>query len=164
MKKNKRIETYKRHKSSIGYLAAKYPVVLMYILSTAVIFIPYIGIFAWLVAFLFFFQERDSKLIRVHSAQNGFALMVYSVINLILTIIGNAVMNSAINSRNDAAIINAVSVQANLNTAIRVLQFVFLLINVVMIILAYNYKFFNFPGLGKLAHRLHDRTDGGPIK
>ena len=159
-----KIDKFQRHKSSQGFIAAKYPTVLMYILSSLVLFIPYVGIFAWLIAFLFFFRESDSKFLRVHSAQNGFLLMLYSVVELILSIIGGAILSSANESMNQDAIISALITQGNLGNAARIIRFIILVINIVFVLLAYNYRFFNIPVLGKLAYRLHDRTDSGPLK
>ena len=90
--------------------------------------------------------------------------MLYSVVELILSIIGGAILSSANESMNQDAIISALITQGNLGNAARIIRFIILVINVVFVLLAYNYRFFNIPVLGKLAYRLHDRTDSGPLK
>lgn len=159
-----KIDKYKRHKSTIGYLAAKYIAVLMYILSTIVLFIPYVGVFAWLVAFVFFYLEKDSEMVRLHSAQNGFLLLIYSIVDLLLKVIADVFIRMALSSRSEVAYMNALVLQSHFNTAMRIVALIILILNLLMIFFAYNYRFLNLPGLSKLAKALHDKTKPGPLR
>ena len=153
-----KIESFNRHKSSIAYIAAKYSTIIMYFLSSIFLFIPYVGVLAWLIAFLFFFREESSEFLRLHAAQIGFIMMLYSVVALILDIIGDFILSSATSSRKEAAIINAMTIQGYLGNATRILRIIVLILAIVNVVLAYRYKFCHYSVFGKMAKRLHEKT------
>lgn len=153
-----KIESFNRHKSSIAFIAAKYPTIIMYFLSSIFLFIPYVGVLAWVIAFLFFFKEESSEFLRLHAAQIGFIMMLYSVVTLILAIIGDFILSSANSSRSEVAIINALTIQGYLGTAVRILRIIVLILAIVNAVLAYRYKFCHYSVFGKMAKRLHEKT------
>ena len=131
-----KIESFNRHKSSIAFIAAKYPTIIMYFLSSIFLFIPYVGVLAWVIAFLFFFKEESSEFLRLHAAQIGFIMMLYSVVTLIFAIIGDFILSSANSSRSEVAIINALTIQGYLGTAVRILRIIVLILAIVNAVLA----------------------------
>ena len=85
-------------------------------------------------------------------------MMLYSVVTLILNIIGDFILSSASSSRSEAAIINALNIQGYLGTAARILRIIVLILALVNAVLAYRYKFCNYSIFGKMAKRLHEKT------
>ncbi len=159
-----KIEQFPRQKSSLGYLAAKYPTIIMYAITAILLFIPYVSYLAWLVPFVFFFREKDSKYLRLHAAQGGFLVLIFAVLSLLLTVIGDFVSFFAVRSLSDAAIIQAALVNETLAKITDTLHIVSLLVLILEAIFAYSYRLLYLPLLGKLATRLHDRTDPGPLR
>ncbi len=159
-----KIEQFPRQKASLGYLAAKYPAVLQYAVTALLLFIPYVNYVAWLVPFFVFFREKDSKYLRLHAAQTGLLILAFSVLALILVVIGDFVSFFAVRSLSDAAIIQAALLNETLAKATDTLRIISLLILVLEAVLAYRYRLLHLPLLGKLALRLHDRTDPGPLR
>lgn len=85
-------------------------------------------------------------------------MMLYSVVTLIFAIIGDFILSSANSSRSEVAIINALTIQGYLGTAVRILRIIVLILAIVNAVLAYRYKFCHYSVFGKMAKRLHEKT------
>ncbi len=159
-----KIEKFPRHKSNQGYLAAKYPTVIMYGLSAVVLLLPGVHFFAWLIAFVFFFREKDSIFLRLHSASIGLLLLFRSMVQILLVVLQDFIFLWASRSQSNAAILVAVSWAERFNTFTIALLLSCLAIMIVQTVMAYNYRYFHLPVIRRLAKRLEENTRPGPLR
>lgn len=159
-----RIRNFVRHKSNQGYLAAKYPCVLMYLLLAVWILIPVVYPFAWVLAVIFLIREKDSVYLRLHAAQAMLFLLLLGLVCLGLRSAGDLIMLRAAGSENMKAVFIAAEKQAKLlKTAdvLRCLAFPYLLCEAIF---AYVYRWLRFPLFGFLAEKLEEKTRPGPLR
>lgn len=159
-----RIRKFARHKSNQGYLAAKYPCVLMYFLLAIWLLLPWVYPFAWILAFVFLFREKDSVYLRLHAAQAGLLLLVMGLICLGLRSAGDLNALAAAQSRNMTAIFAAAETKARLDKLAHIFRLAVLPLLLAEAVLAYPYRWLQLPLLGRLAERLEDKTRPGPLR
>ncbi len=159
-----KIENFVRHKATHGYLAAKYPAVLLYGLLAILLFVPYLRYLAWLLAMVIFFREKDSRFLRLHAAQAGLLTLIFSLLSLSLAFAGDIIQLLAVRSRDNDAMIQASFVTSALAGVVQGLAFAILLIFIIEALLAYTYRILYLPLVGKGAKKLCDRTDPGPLR
>lgn len=159
-----KIESFKRHKSNQGYIAAKYPAVLLYILCLIVSFIPVVSLFSFVLAFVFFFREYDSIFLRLHAAETGLLLLLRGILQVSVNLIEDFLFLQASRSQSNAAWINAMTWSEHLRKVqitLVVVSAAYLLIHG---LLSYSYRYWQMPILGKLAKRLEENTRPGPLR
>lgn len=159
-----RIEQFDRHKSNQGYLAAKYPCVLSYAFAAVFLFIPYAKLLAWLIPFIFFFREKDSRYLRLHTAQSGFLLLFLALLTLLLNTSADVAFYFASRSQSETAVIEALFLGAKLDQAAWGLALASFALLLVESVLAYTYRLLPLPLLGRMAARLEERTRPGPLR
>ncbi len=159
-----RIRKFARHKSNQGYIAAKYPCVIMYFLLLIWLLLPWVYPFAWVLAFVFMFREKDSVYLRLHAAQTGLFLLIIGLICLLLRVSGDIVQLIAARSQNMTAVFEAAGKKAKLEEIADVLRFLAMPFLALEAFFAYPYRWLAFPLLGKAAELLEDKTRPGPLR
>lgn len=159
-----KIRKFPRQKSNQGYLAAKYPCVLMYFLLIIWLLLPVVYPFSWVLAFVFMFREKDSIYLRLHAAQAGLFLLIVGFICLGLRSAGDIITLLAARSENMTAVIAAAAQKTRLGQIAHVLRLAALPILLAEAFFAYPYRWLMLPLLGKGAERLEEKTRPGPLR
>lgn len=147
---------YKRQRSSIYFLPAKYTAILMLLLTAALSLVPYAGKLAWIVPFIFLFMESDSRFLAAVSAQTGLWTFFRSFVVLLMEIIHQVLQQRAYESRSESAIIAALTDTrwATVSTGVSIAYYLIMLL---FLIFAWYYYLARIPGLAGLTDRLVDR-------
>ncbi len=159
-----KLEKFSRHKATHGYMAAKYPAILMNIALAILIFIPGITYLAWLLAFIFLYREKDSDFLRLHQSQNVFLLLILSILRLALSTTGDFLIRRAVRFQSQNLYMQSLIWNKRLDLLGLSLQIIVLIILIVQAFMAYSYIFLKLPGLGTLAHKLEEATRPGPLR
>lgn len=147
---------YKRQKSSIFFLPAKYTAIIMLLSAAAITLVPYLGAMAWIIPFLFLILERDSRFLGFVSAQAGLWTFARSFIVLLMDLIEGFLQHRAFRSRSESAIINALTDTrwASISAGVNVIYY---LIMILFIIMAWYYYAARIPGLAALSDKAVNR-------
>lgn len=147
---------YRRQKSSIFFLPAKYTAIIMLLTAAAITMVPYLGAMAWIIPFLFLLLERDSRFLGFVSAQAGLWTFARSFIVLLMDLIEGFLEHRAFRSRSESAIISALTDTrwSNISAGVNVIYY---LIMILFLVMAWYYYAARIPGLAALADKAVNR-------
>jgi len=149
--------------SKMGGMDAKYAILIAYLGSIVLGFIPGVQYVAWLVPLVVFFVDKENKFIAFHAMQSFLLGVFAGIIYIILAIIAFASAASAVTS---AAILSGVGFGAGVAGIIivGVITAIVGIFVLVMLILAtvhgYKYEIYEIPLVGKLAEKIVFKTSG----
>lgn len=136
----------------------------MYFLLAIWLWLPVVFPFAWIPALLFLFREKDSVFLRLHAAQMVLCLLLFGLAVTGIRLAGDAVQYTAAASQSMTAVFEAALTRKKLDGAVTILRLAMLLPLAAEAILAYTYRLYEAPGLGRLAERLEKKTRPGPLR
>lgn len=144
------------HKSTIG-LDANIWVLLLFIITIILSFIPGVQFVAWLLPLIFFLIEKNSDFVKYYAMQMVALYIINAIIDIVLSIIGFAISLSAVASIGSLNFFGAYSgfIGAAVMSIITVVVAVlFAVLAIVAMIKAYNYTIYEMPVVGKFAEKL----------
>lgn len=140
------------HKSSVG-LDANIWALLVYIITIALGWIPYVSFVAWLFPMIIFMTEKESDFVKFHAAQSMAIYIVNAALSILFTIIIAAVGASAIFSPMSAfGAVGGIVAASAIWTILRVLLMV---VTILAMIKAYQYEAYKIPVVGTLTDKLY---------
>ena len=154
-------QVFQPSQSKMGGIDAKYAILIAYLGSIVLGFIPGVQYVAWLVPLVIFFIDKENTFIAFHAMQSFLLGVVAAVIYIILAIIVFAATFGAIHG---AAAFNPIGFGAGvvavvITGIIAVIVGIFVLI---MLILAtvkgFNYEIYEIPLVGKWSERIVFKT------
>ncbi len=146
------------HKSSIGP-DANIMVIIIYIGTAVISWIPFLKYVAWAFPLVIFFMEKDSKFVKYQSVQALVLGIIQTVISIFFSIIIWALTPKSYNTledifrRNNMGSIMVVGVIGSLVSLAITALMVYVLVN------AYNYKQVELPIIGSVAQKLSSKMD-----
>lgn len=149
------------HKSAIGGMDANLLVLIAYIASAAIGFIPLLRYFAWLAPLAIFFMEKESGFVRFHAMQSFVLNLIGAAFGFVVSVLIGGTVAVAMGGRYaSAAALGFAGIIGFLTTAISLVILVFA---VIAMINAYKYNMYHIPLAGKVAENFAGRLPGDKI-
>jgi len=148
-------------KSKLGDMDAKYVVLIAYLGSIVLGFIPGVQYVAWLVPLIIFFLDKENKFIAFHAMQSFLLGVVAAVIYIILAIVvGIATIGAtagayALNAYGFGAGLAVIAVTGVIAVIVAILVLIMLILATVK---GYKYEIYEIPLVGKLAEKIVFKT------
>lgn len=140
------------HTSSLG-LNANYAAILVFAVTIAVSWIPFVKYFSWAVPLVFFYIEKNSDFVRYNAVSAFVLYIVEAIIYFIFNVVISGVI-SAMFFTNPFAYAGNWGALAAVSGIVFVISILFLIITIFCIYNAYAYNEFRIPVLGALADKL----------
>ena len=131
------------HKSSIGGIDANLMVLIAYLGSAVLAFIPIVQYVAFLLPLVLFFLEKESPFVRFHAMQSFILYICCDVLMIVLSIISTIALAGL-----SLASLGVVSV---LGILILVVQILYAVLCVLAVLKAWKYETFRIPLVGDWA-------------
>ncbi len=146
--------TVEPHSSSLG-MEANIAVLIAYLGGIVIGWIPWFSYIAFLIPLIIFILEKNSKFVRFHAVQSFILSIIGLVMGFLLSLISRLIAPLFFSSSPDAAlsIMSAVSFTGVL------ISLVILLIAIIAVINAFQYKKCRLPLLGDLADKMLAKGD-----
>ncbi len=147
-------EIYDAHKSSIGGLDANIVALLAYFISTILLFVTFVKYAAWVAPLIIFFLEKDSKFVKFHAMQSFLLNVIGAILGSIISlfgsifIVGKVVTGSAIDAL-EGGIYYSIVIMA--------IFIVMIVLSVMAIVGAYNYKEVHLPIIGEISSKFSSK-------
>ena len=145
------------HKSSLGGLDANLMALLCYVAAFVIGLIPGIRYVAFLAPLALYFLEQGSRFVKVHAMQAFMLQRLYMLLNLILSLIGTAVLAGSATSLIMGSAVGlgtALGGGAIFGVLIGIVSLVAWVLAIVAAVKAYGYTEYEIPLLGGLARKL----------
>jgi len=141
------------HKSSLG-MDANLAVLIVYIATAVVSWIPYIGWFAWAVPLVFFFMEKNSGFVKFHAVQ---ALGI-GILRAALTIIFNIIYWVTV-PRDIYGLYTSLGAWAVISVIATILYIAISVVILYVLIMAWQWKQVELPIIGPMAVKAGAKLD-----
>ena len=141
------------HKSSLG-MDANLAVLIVYIATAVVSWIPYIGWFAWAVPLVFFFLEKNSGFVKFHAVQ---ALGI-GILRAALTIVFNIIYWVTV-PRTIYGLATSLGAWAFISVIAIILYIAISLVILYVLIMAWQWKQVELPIIGPMATKAGAKLD-----
>jgi len=141
------------HKSSLG-LDANLMVLIVYVATAVVSWIPYIGWVAWVVPLVFFFLEKSSGFVKFHAVQ---ALGI-GVLRAVLTIIFNIVIWSLV-PRTLGGLYVGWGALGAVSLIATILYLAITALTIYVVVMAWMWKSVSLPIIGPMAAKSEAKLD-----
>ena len=145
------------HKSSLGGLDANLMALLCYVAAFVIGLIPGIRYVAFLAPLALYFLEKGSRFVKFHAMQAFMLQLLYMLLNLILSLIGTAVLAGSATSLIMGSAVGlgtALGGGAIFGVLIGSVSLVAWVLAIVAAVKAYGYTEYEIPLLGGLARKL----------
>jgi len=147
--------------SKMGGMDAKFAILIAYLGSIVLGFIPGVQYVAWLVPLIVFFIDKENKFIAFHAMQSFLLGVVAGVIYIILAIIIAVAAAGAVAS---AAILSGAGIGAGLAVVVivgiitAVVGIFVLVMLIIAVVHGYKYEIYEIPLVGKWAEKIVFKT------
>ncbi|MGI6152687.1 MAG: hypothetical protein ACOYJB_02470 [Christensenellaceae bacterium] len=145
------------HKSSIGKIDANVFVLVLFILTLTLSFIPGVRYVCWLLPLAAYFLEKDSGFIQLYAMQMVALYAVYAIIVIVLDAVRFSLQTARLSGGITMDIMKiAASYAGEVFVGIvgAVTGVVFVIIAIFTMVKAYRYEAYEIPVFGKLAAKL----------
>ncbi len=143
-------EIYDSHKSSIGGLDANLVAMLSYLLPILLVFVSYARYAAWLVPLTIFLIEKESNLVKFHAMQSFLLNIVAAILAAIIIFFGSLFL---IKELIKGSFYGAFMGGGSYMLAMFAVLTVMLMLAIIAIIGAYNYKEVHIPIIGSISSK-----------
>jgi len=154
-------QVFQPSKAKLGDMDAKYMILIAYLGSIVLGFIPGVNYVAWLVPLIIYFIEKENKFIAFHAMQSFLLGLVAGIIYIIFAII---VAVATVNAVASAAVLSGYGIGAGLAVVVitGIIAVIVAVIVFIMLILAcvkgYKYEIYELPLVGKWAEKIVFKT------
>jgi len=141
------------HRSSLG-MDANLAVLIIYIATAVVSWIPYLGWFAWAVPLVFFFLEKSSGFVKFHAVQALGIGILRAVLTIIFNIIYALMVPTTI-----YGIYSSLGAWAVVSVIATILYIAISLLTLYVLIMAWQWKQVELPIIGPMATKASMKLD-----
>lgn len=145
-------KTVEPHKSSIGGLDANIVALLAYVAAAAIMLIPNLGYFCWIVPLIAYFIENQSDFVRFHALQSFVINAIGAILSFIITVIFRGIVLAVI--YNPYSLFGAVGAYTVFSYLAGAVSIVILVFSIIAVVQAYKYVEYHIPLINPIIQKV----------